>query len=1431
MFINQIDEIINNVIDSMYNTKIDVEKKIDDLIDKKILKNIKNLLDNRYSSYILNIIEKLILYFIILLSGVDKKDFTKYIMNLSTISPKKLDSETISKIIKLYNLYIDIKLSKNKDLIIDIDIDLSLLNLKNKEGIFNLLKILIVKYVYQDEYRHSILELIEHKELENTEFKYIEIIDSKDEEIDYNNLEMLFDTNEKKYSEIFYQMIIDYENDVFEENVSIEQKINYLFKKKILIPITDEFIRYNKYNEKFDNQNIKLDKIRTVVSNINIVTDIYSKKNPDYGKYFYQSLINRKAVLYNSIEEINSINKLLNIGLTAMRSNEYFHDLLIYKQYPYINFNNFKNYGFSFLSSESINSIRYSNFEFKKINLNNFLETRIISSDSRVNIIGVALPKYSIFNKSTIIQCTKVKNTYNLDNIQKKSYKYVIKKIKEMLLNNVDNKIIIYWIFNKNKDIFTTDTYNDINELSFEDFYRYMISTFYDVIIDITYQKIINSIEKCKTLHSCHYISNNIQNKLINLSNNSKYNFNLQKVFIDTTKKKKEIKYDTNEDIIPGINTELIKLPKYINNNNKLINIRVTNNNDDNDNDDEYLNDHAICQHNISWDKLYIYKKKDPNYFNQLLFEFKKQYITINLEGDFVCKSCYQQVNIKSYAFDWISDTEKGIGLSFTLETQLKDLQEYEKYNIIISQLDKNIEKIAASVHLPVYIGNIPQIKLRRQEIIKNIIDFINIQYKTLRIIDSIDRKKRLDKVVNLYGLNKDYTQFFIFELQNDIFLYSSKETDKFKRNKKNNIFIYAIMFLINEISLNQVMFFIKDKYINIEIFKKNYKSLFNNLFIYVNNSKELKPIYDYPLLCYILYIFAGVLIRYNLWYHPDSTVSLKNNTSIKGFNLKIYSSIIHTYIDLLNSILEVNTFKEKSYLYEIYATKFYIQLNKVFSCNKILSNINITNIVEKKKNQNIIITPITGQILLDNVFFGYYKYYLKSAFKNILVPSNNKTKLNDIQKYFENWNNDLLYDYYEYYNLDGTKRLLNDIKEENITKKKLLNMLQNIIIKRKTLCSIIEQQNIEYNNNINNTLLKHKQYNSKLNKDFNNNNNTLNLIQNLEKIVNIDLTKNQYIIIHDICGNKFKNPIIINEGDKRIEFKRNDTRYGSNIYIYQDNNIFYIYNAITLNLIAYKNNLNKIINVNLPLYLKINYSFKHHLLLLGYEKLNYNIKDVNKNKLINSIIRNRIINLKNILINIQKILYQIYNKYDNINTNIIAKIYMNKFKNINITLDTSEINKIINNIFFTSIDPKINVQDDNDNIYINNLKIIQNGDTIILNFMCNEIIKLLDANNSDKYTLTNLGFIIIDIIKKEYNNYMKRNNSLNNIEVRKFIETNESRLIFSDKDTIEDFIDDNNNNENENENDNVNEDNEHGFDVDDNIDIDVDEKESLFTI
>jgi hypothetical protein len=1421
MFINQIDEIINIVIDSIYTKKIDVESilkknKILDLIEKKLYNNINSILSIRYSSNIFEMIEKLLLYLIILLSGVNEKDFTKYIVNLSKYS-KLLDSEIISKIIKLYNLYDDIKLKKN---LTDLEgIDESFLDVKNKKNIFNILKILIIKYIYVEEDRPIIIKLIENKELENSEFKYIEIIDSNEEEIDYTNLEVLFNINENKegMTEKVYQMILDYDNYLMEQDISVEEKINYLFKKKIIIPITDEFLRYNKINDKIENTNIKIDKIRSVVTNINNVTNIYSKKNIEYEKVFYQPLIHRKVILYNNIEEIHSINKLVNIGWTAMRSNEYFQDLLIYRQYGYVNFNNFKNYGFSFLPYNSINAIRYSNFEFKNQNTNNKLETRVITVYNRVNVVGIALPKHNILKKHTIAQCTKIKNTFNLNKLYKNPYQVIVKKIKKLILNNEDYTKIGYWIFNKNNDILVTDTFNYINELSFEEFYRYMISTIYDILIDITYQKIINMLENCKTLYSCYYISDFIQNKLIYLPINTKYYNDLHNKIIDITKIKKKIKYDKNEDKIPGITTDLIKLPKIKDTNKKLINIRVEKKIIDEKY--EFFNDNAICQHIISWNYLQSYKNKDPNYFNQLLFEFKKKYIISNLEDDFVCKSCYQSVDIKKYFTDWKSDTEQGITLSFTLQEQLENLIEYEKYKNIIKNLDRFIEKIAISVHIPSYIGSQAQIKIKRQEIIKNIIDLIIIQNKTLRISDTQERKKRLDEAVKLYGLNKDYTQFYIFELKNDIFIYSSKETDKFKRLKLNNIMIYIIMFMINEISINQILFFIEDKNINIEIFKKNYKTLFNNLKIYVNNNKEFKPLLNYPLLCYVLYIFAAVVIKYNLWFFTGK---------ITGFDLNTYSYVIHTYVDLLNSILEVNTLKEKNYLYEVYATKFYMQLYQVFSDDKILSKTNKIQTIQKKQIiLNEVFIPLTGIIQTQN--FGYKIYYYRSALKFLTSITEQQIKIdkNIIIKSFENWDKELLDFLYNHYKLDGTKRLLNDPIDKNITKNDLLKMLQNIINKRKELSDKIEHNRLEYNNNINNIIKQDNENYQYYYKNYTNNyENAINLIKEIEKIVNMNLSQNEYIIDHDICGNKLKNPIVINEGDKKIQFKRNDIRFGTNIYIYEDNNNLFIYHGKTLNIIAYRNDVNKIINANLPLYLIINYSLKNKLLALGHEKnyYNFDIKENNKKLIIDNAVRNRIINLKNILINIQKILYQIYNKYDNINIDNISKIYMNKFKNINITLNNVEINNIINTIYFTPIDPNIIIQEDDDYIFVASFRIIKNSDSIILNYICNELSKLLKNNSNDKYIHVNLALMIIDIIKKNYDFYMQRSNSLNNLEVRKFIELKYQTLIFDKNENLDMFYE-------EKGEDEKNDDNE-GFDVDSDPDIiDTEEEQNLFRI
>jgi hypothetical protein len=103
--------------------------------------------------------------------------------------------------------------------------------------------------------------------------------------------------------------------------------------------------------------------------------------------------------------------------------------------------------------------------------------------------------------------------------------------------------------------------------------------------------------------------------------------------------------------------------------------------------------------------------------------------------------------------------------------------------------MDKLIEKICYSSNISYFVGSAQATKFRRQEVIKNIIDIIDVQFKTLYSKDTNQRKERVDKSIKYYGCSM--TNFFLFKLENDIFTYSSKETDKFKLFKMNNILTY----------------------------------------------------------------------------------------------------------------------------------------------------------------------------------------------------------------------------------------------------------------------------------------------------------------------------------------------------------------------------------------------------------------------------------------------------------------------------------------------------------------------------------------------------------------------------------------------------------------------------------------------------------------
>ena len=89
----------------------------------------------------------------------------------------------------------------------------------------------------------------------------------------------------------------------------------------------------------------------------------------------------------------------------------------------------------------------------------------------------------------------------------------------------------------------------------------------------------------------------------------------------------------------------------------------------------------AICQHNITWDNMVAIRKKNPNKFSEMLFEFYQQYVEKNYEGDYICKSCGTQIDLKDYIVDGSYDSDgRFVSFSIPMEIPLEDIPEYEKY-------------------------------------------------------------------------------------------------------------------------------------------------------------------------------------------------------------------------------------------------------------------------------------------------------------------------------------------------------------------------------------------------------------------------------------------------------------------------------------------------------------------------------------------------------------------------------------------------------------------------------------------------------------------------------------------------------------------------------------------------------------------------------
>ncbi len=988
MYINQIDNLFDGVINNFYiflhKKKVferfsedqNFVKYMNEIIDtiklfiqELNIKEIEVLIKSKaHVKYVTEIIKRYCAFYIYLgIAYYYKGDRDLFITNIVETSKNIKDStfninnfynsENNSKIITMFSIIKDIiKLKEHKTIerikiIINNDpikysTTITLLNsigedyfekfLFIEDNFHNLLKTLIFKQIYLLEEKNDIIKLLQETELEEAEYKYIDIVVSKEEKlIDFTFLQNLLKSDATR-SELFsynmaneyYDFLEDYKKEKEMNIIGNTKILDFLFSNKIFIPITEDFVRYHKNSEKYDKditgelKERDATKIKYIINKINKVMNMYSsiyEKNQklklDAMNLFFKSLDYKDAVLYNDFEEVKIVNKLsFSENTTDL---DYLVDLENMRYYAYLNYKDFSRDGFRLRTTLPVQGLRHTNIKHKNPK-NRKLELRVGHNDLPLNVIGIIYNRHSgLSNK--MLECNNISNLIDIRTINQNGYSAMYK----LMTDNKDSDKLYYWLFDSKLDKVKLEEYKNVSSLDTSKIIENILSELFKHYIDLERNLVYTKLEELKP--------NNIYDALKIIHNfQSKYKF--------TTNIPINFEYDIFGKYFMNIKDIKIKIPEIKEKN--IIKIPVTKLIKKKDTviilghkeehiDLESIAIQPICNHYIKWQQLGKISRRNDEILNQAIFDFVKQYVKTNERNEYICKSCSELLDLKKYVYEgtYVAELDTFLTTNLAISSKLETLPKYEKYTRTIRNIEKNIEKICYSMNLQYYIGNTPTIKLRRKMVIKDVIDMVLLHTAYLKN----QPKNRIEIAVENYGIMKDFTNLFFFELKDDIFLTSSMDTDYYKQIKYNNILAYIIVMLISDINTGQILSFKDDKYCNFFIFSQIRDSVFGKLFLRLND-KEKIAISNIPLLGYVIFYFACILTNNYIWLWP------KND---KSQIISIQKVIINTVVDLMNTLIEANMSKDKNFQYELIVNRIMQKIKNTYMDTNVYKMLN----------------------------------------------------------------------------------------------------------------------------------------------------------------------------------------------------------------------------------------------------------------------------------------------------------------------------------------------------------------------------------------------------------------------------------------------------------------------------------------------------------
>lgn len=888
-----------------------------------------------------------------------------------------------------------------------------LMIIKKKDGVdevqinvHNIIKSIVVIDIYTASDQEFVFNILNETEEKDHEYTYIEIIVPVDDENDYTKFQNLFSSYENgdDMAQSFYELTNQSVKLI--QQMSIDEKNNRLLELGFVTPIVDDFIRFHRESEKLISENDASNQIPLVdenVKNINTVlmnqqkkkkettkaqiiinkldaiSDMYSsnvKNKPDaekeIKKFFMNPLSHRRAVMYNYLDELKVLNKMINIGRKTIRDDEYFKELEMITRTTYYNFRDIEREGTSIHLNlnKTVDAVRYSNIEFIKQSPKDFIEMRTVIqskltstlSIGSANVVGFCIKPNSRHrikcdSKSSLISIYDVTLKYPTSK-GIKDYKCVngiqgIKKIiKHFFINTMKiitkpkigitfdqnemaklNKDLfsqtVFWLYNTEKDTYKLDSYENVKTSNVQEKIKMINAKIYDDVITMLERKITDLIAKHIDVPT-HDVEK-VADMFVSFYGMKMTMEEIMSIIVEHNimKKKYPDQHKTIDILVlpfyKSYHTETVA--KVIVDLKNIFAVKEIKEKKDVSAETKTI----TCQHEIEFKEVMKLKKGNINEFNMRMTEFNEKFFSQDSKTGLICKICGMVLPSSEYVEDgkFDDETQKFISAYTPTHIPLKEIKEYQGYTNTIKSLKVLVKRLSLITNTNMLTGSSVGNKIRRTAFIKTVIDII-IKHSNYNLQKRQSRDDQTKVFSKRFGIDEKFDILDFFEFNDHIFDSNDIINEAINKIKRNIVLLYIMFIFIIEIISTQVIGMSYDRTLNVYSYEKISSRLFSDLYIKKSiNDNEVASLLDYPVLCYLILNMSYLMIKHKLWYDP--------NIEDGKFNAVGAKIIIHSFLKLVNGIL-IDASKDTSdYTYMLVLNKFYSQVNKLFRSEDVM--------------------------------------------------------------------------------------------------------------------------------------------------------------------------------------------------------------------------------------------------------------------------------------------------------------------------------------------------------------------------------------------------------------------------------------------------------------------------------------------------------------